>query len=183
MTIQAGQPILAADAFKIVLPDINILNSIPPLSGLQSAAFSIVESSGAGTVKPVIPILSFDASTDEGRMWVFRMPLVTSGSLYVHHKGYMAGANTSKTVCISVQIAALSATDVSATAKVFAGANIKTTTVPNAAGTMWEDSVTLTNADSIAVGDWVCMAVFRDVSEDDAAGDYNMTEISLQQQA
>jgi len=178
MTIATGQDILAADVLALGSGnDVNILSSLPPLSGLQAAPLSFVESSGAGTIKPIIPILSFDDTTDEGRMWVFRAPSTT---LYLHYAGYMAGANTSKTVCIAVQLAAVSPGDTGVTAKVFDTVNTATKTVPDDAGTEFDDTITLTNGDSVAVGDWVCMNVFRDVSADDAAGDFNMSLINIQ---
>ena len=177
MTIQTGQDILAADVVALGgANDVNILTSLPPLSGLQAAPLSVVESSGAGTVKPIIPILSFDDTTDEGRMWVFRAPSTT---LYLHYAGYMAGANTSKTLCMAVQLAAVSPGDTGVTAKVFATVNTAAKTVPDAAGTEFDDTITLTNGDSVAVGDWVCMVVFRDVSADDAVGDFNMKQINI----
>ncbi len=184
MAITTGQDILAADVLKIILPaEININTSFPALSGLQAAGYSVIESSGAGTIKPIIPILSFDDTTDEGRIWIFRMPLITSGSLYLYHAGYMAGANTTKTVKIAAQLAAIGSGDASVAAKVFAAVNSQSKAVPDAAGTYFQDSFVLTNADSITVGDWACLAVFRDVSEDDAVGDYNMTAINLMMQA
>lgn len=185
MPLVTGQDIIVADVIKIIMPaEVNIDSMEPPLSGLQAAAYSVGQSSGAGTIKPQFGMLSFDDSTDEGRMRRFRMPLIGNGdnSIYLHYGGYMAGANTSKTICIAVQLAAVSPGDASMTAKVFAAANSKVKTVPDAAGTYFEDSIELAIDDSVAVGDWVCMVVYRDVSEDDAAGDFNMTQINLQLQ-
>jgi hypothetical protein len=127
--------------------------SIPPLSGVNAAGLSLVESSGAGTHKPVYYILSFDDSTNEGRMWLFRPPSAfTTATLKILY--YMSGANTSKNVGWSATLSAVSDTDTSFTAKVFATTNAGTTACPDAAGTVDEASITLTNGDSIAAGDW-----------------------------
>ena len=179
MTLIPGGEIIVAEVLALLSGgnDVNRFTSLPPLAGLQAAPFSVAESSGAGTTKPLIPMLSFDAATDEGRIWIFR---ATVADMALHYSGYMAGANTSKTVCMVAQLAAISPGDASVTAKVFAAVNSKVKTVPDAAGTQFEDTITLTNDDSVAVGDWVCLVVYRDISEDDAAGDFNMIQINTQ---
>ena len=84
-TQRATSYLVTADNWNEFVDNFNALNSyfrqelpiaggIAPLSGIQAASLSLVESSGAGTAKPVIYMLSFDAATDEGRMWIFRMP-------------------------------------------------------------------------------------------------------------
>ena len=159
-----------------------IQDSIPPLSGLQSAAVQLIESSGAGTNKPVIFEMLCDATTDEGRMWVFRCDrAIVSTSLVIDY--YMKSANVSAKVKFSAQLAALSAGDASATAKVFASANTSNPTVPDAAGTVASSTVTMTNADSIAEGDWVCLVVQRvpsDTTNDTASGDVAIVGLKLQ---
>ena len=145
--------------------------AIPPLSGVQAAGLDIVESSGAGTAKPVIYRLLFDKDTDEGRMWIFRVPDVYVSTPVLKVLYYSTGANASKTFAANAQVACVSDADASMTAKVFAATNAAVTTVPDAAGTLDVASITLTNADSMAAGDWCCLHLWRDVSEDDAAND------------
>jgi hypothetical protein len=146
--------------------------SIAPLSGVNAAALQLIESSGAGTAKPVIYELLFDAATDEGRMWTFRCPNVPAAAPILKFSFRMVSA-TSGNVVFAAQIAAISDADTSVSAKVFASANSATVAVPGAANTQKEATITLTNADSIAKADWVCLILFRDADNgsDTATGD------------
>ena len=153
---------------------------IPPLSGINAAGLSLVESTDAGTYKPAKHILSFDDSTDEGAMWEFRPPQAfTTATLKITY--YMSGANTSKSVGWVAYIAAISDTDTSVTAFAFDSANTGTTTCPDAAGTEDEASITLTNADSLAVGDRAVILIRRNAAvANDATGDCNYTYGEIQ---
>lgn len=153
------------------------LSAVAPLSGVQAAGLSVIESSGAGTAKPVIPIISFDDTTDEGRQFEFNMPSEFTGTLHVKIAYYMAGANVSKTVAWNAQIAAISDTDASVTAKVFGATNQSVVTCPDTAGVEDVASITMINADSVSANDSCILHVWRDVSNDDAAGDAIITGI------
>ena len=57
------------------------------------------------------------------------------------------------------------------------------TTVPATAGHLDEISITLTNADSLAAGDFVLLRISRDASDtvnDDASGDLELRNISIE---
>jgi hypothetical protein len=156
-------------------------DAIPPLSGIAAAALELVESSGAGTAKPVLYQLRFDDAASEGRMWVFRMFwAATAPVLKIAYR--MANANTSDDVVLIAQLAAVSDTDAAMQSKVFAAVNSVTITVPDTANVQDEASITLTNADSIAKGDWACLLLFRDggAGGDTAAGDLILTSAELQ---
>lgn len=166
-------------ALAVYSQPLKLIDSMPPLSDVTAAPIDAVESSGAAP-NPTWLRMPLDASADEGRQWEFILDrrYGTSPTLKVHY--YMAGANTSKTVCFACQIAAVSDADASVTAKVFAAVNTSTVTVPDAAGTEDVATITLTNNDSMAAGDRIMLLLYRDVSEDDAAGDCIVTEIDLQ---
>lgn len=151
-----------------------------PLSGLAAAAYSIVQSSDAGAIKPQYAILSFDASTDEGRMWDGRMARGYGGTLTVSGSFYMASA-TSGDVVLGAQIAAISNTDAGVTGKAFATVNTATVTVPGAAGTEKTFSIAMTNADSIAATDRFVVVFYRDgdAGGDTATGDLQLTALDL----
>lgn len=163
--------------FRQELP---IAGGIAPLSGLNAAALSLVESSGAGTVKPVIYQLSFDDTTDEGRIWIFRMPrgFGVTATLVGSYK--MAGANTDDEVVLAAQLAGISDGDTHST-KVFDTENSLTKTVPDSADESDEFSITLTNFDSIVADDWVCLAFRRDADNgsETAAGDFILTTLAV----
>jgi hypothetical protein len=156
-------------------------DSIAPLSDVTAAPIDLVESSGAAP-NPVWYRMPLDADADEGRQWDFILDRKYIGSpvLKVHY--YMAGANTSDAVVLVCQIAAVSDTDASVTAKVFDAVNTSTTTVPDAAGTEDVASITLTNADSMAAGDRISLLLYRDANAggDTAAGDCVVTGVELQ---
>lgn len=158
---------------------LKLIDSMPPLSDVTAAPVDSVESSGAAP-NPAWLRMLLDASADEGRQWEFILDrrYGTSPTLKIHY--YMAGANTNKTVCFAAQIAAVSDSDTSVTAKPFDTVNSSTVTVPDAAGTEDVASITLTNDDSMAAGDRVMLLLYRDVSEDDAAGDCVVTDVELQ---
>ncbi len=155
-------------------------SGMSPSSGLTAAAFSQVQSSGAGTNKPEWWILSFDAAAIEGRIWQGRVPRGYGSTLTVSGSFYMASA-TSGNVVLGAQIACISDADASVTAKVYATANTSTVAVPAAAGTAKSFSITMTNADSIAAVDRFNLVFYRDGASgsDTATGDLNLTMLDL----
>lgn len=161
--------------------NLSIAAGIAPASGVTAAALELLESTGAGTAKPVLYRLLFDAATDEGRMWVFRVPKNYASTPKLVGSYHMASANTTDDVVLVAQVACVSDGDASHTAKVFAAANSLTQTVPDNAGTSDEFSITLTNADSMAANDWVCIILYRDANAagDTAAGDLCLTSLAL----
>jgi hypothetical protein len=160
---------------------LNVKDSIAPMSGVNAAALELAESSSTATAKPVFYQLRFDDSTNEGRMWITRMNW-TPAAAPVLKIGYrMASNNTSKNVGWVAQLAAVSDGDTSVSAKVFATANTGTTACPDTANVQDVASVTLTNADSVTLGDWVCLFIYRDTSvANDATGDAIVTDVELQ---
>jgi hypothetical protein len=155
-------------------------SGIAPSSGLTSAAFSQVQSSGAGTNKPEYWKLSFDAAAIEGRIWSGRVPRGFGSTLTVNGIFYMASA-TSGSVVLAAQIACVSDTDASVNAKVFDTANSATIAVPAAALKAKQFSITMTTADSIAAGDFFNFVLQRTGSSgsDDAAGDMELIALDL----
>lgn len=155
--------------------------AIPPMSGLQAAGMDLFESSGSAVnnAKPAIYRLLFDKDTDEGREWIFRVPTAYVSTPVLHLLYYSTGANTSKTFAANAMVACGSDGDASFTAKVYAATNQQLVTVPDAAGTLDVVSITLTNADSMAAGDWCNICVWRDVSNDDAANDIAVLAAAL----
>lgn len=149
-----------------------------PLSNLQAAAYSLVASSAGGTPNPQFPILSFDAGTDEGRIWNRTMHRMYAGTLTINGAFYMASA-TSGNVVLAAQIAGISSGDASVTAKAFATVNTATVAVPGSAGTEQSFSITMTNNDSLVAIDRFSLVFMRDANNgsDDAAGDMNLTRL------
>lgn len=167
----------ALDAFfELQLP---LASSIPPMSGVQAAALDLVESSGAGTAKPVMYRLLFDKTTDEGRMWIFRIPRNYGSTPVLTGSYHTTGANTSKKINVNCQVACISDGDASRTAKVFAATNALDVNVPDAAGTEDIFSLTIANADSMAAGDWCCLLLWNDASGGTIGQDWALTSLSL----
>ena len=164
---------------SIFRQELPIAGGIAPLSGIAAASLSLVESSGAGTAKPVIYMLSFDDSTDEGRMWTFRMPRGYGVTAKLVGSYKMAGANVDKDAVLICQVSGVSATDADQDAKVFDSTNSTTERVPALAETAGEFSITLTNFDSIAADDWVCLVLYLDESASNHAGDFQLTSLAV----
>lgn len=142
-----------------ILPDGSATNAAPAIQRVKSSA---------SAPAPYFVQLAFDASTEEWCCFSFRMPADYSSSPVLKVQYKMASA-TSGDVIWGGQIAAVTdgdATDVDA--KAFATANTATVTVPGTAGHIDEASITMTNADSVAAGDFVVVRVYRDA---DAGGD------------
>lgn len=149
-------------------------------SGLTAPASAQVQSSGAGTYKPEFTKLSFDAAAIEGKMWTGRVPRGYGSTLTVDGVMYMASA-TSGNVVLAAQIACVSDADVSVDAKAFAVYNSAIVSVPGAAKTAKTFSITMTNADNIAPGDFFSLVFYRDATNgnDTATGDMELIALDL----
>lgn len=155
-----------------IFPDGSASNAAPQIQPGKSSA---------GPPTPYFLQLAFDASTEEQCMWSFRMPADYSSApvLKVQYKMFSA---TTGGVAFEARIAAVSdgdAQDVDANG--FDAANVGTATVPGTAGHLDEVSITLTNADSLAAGDFVVVYLNRDPAHasDTAAGDCEVVAVAL----
>lgn len=129
------------------------------------------------------PKLLFDDTTDEIVFWTFRMPVNYASAPVLKAFFSMAGANTDDEIVFDCLVMAVSDGDaVDMDADSYDAANAATKTVPDLAGRPDEVSVTLTNEDGVAAGDFVALQVFRDADNvaDDAAGDMEVWVVSLQ---
>lgn len=151
-----------------------------PISGLNAAAYSVVQSSDGGTFKPQYPILSFDASTDEGRMWNRSAPRILGGTVQLSGAYYMGTANAAGTVILAAQFAAVSSGDGTVTAKAFGTIAYGTLTVPTAASVEAAFSFNV-NTDSMAAIDRFTVVFSRDADNagDNAAGDFHLTRLAF----
>lgn len=152
-----------------------------PLSGIQAASYSLVESSGAAVnnIKPIIEMLSFDDSTDEARLWNFQMPRGYGVTATLKGIYKMAGGNVDKDIILKGQLAAVSPTDADMDAKVFAAANSETERVPALAETAGYFEIELAVNDSLVADDWVCLALWVDESASNFAGDFQLTNLAV----
>lgn len=156
-----------------VIPDGSATNAAPALQRAKSSA---------SAPAPYFLQLAFDATTEEWVSFPFQMPAdyASSPVAKLHYK--MASA-TSGDVVWAVQIAAVSDGDSQdVDAKAFGTANSATVTVPGTAGHLDIASVTLTNADSVAAGDFVVVRIARDADAggDTATGDAELVMAAIQ---
>jgi hypothetical protein len=135
------------------------------------------------------PVLSFDASTDETCYWTFIAPQGITGTITVVITYIMASA-TSGTVGFQAQLEAVSdgdTTDLDAGTSFDTVNNSASTTVPGTAGYIDQISITMTNADSIAAGDYARLSVNRDADgsaiTDSATGDAHILSVELRDAA
>ncbi len=134
-----------------------------PLSGVAAAPIEYVESSGAGTQKVTIPQIRFATTPDQARTFHFRLKNEI-GTPILKVKYRMSTSVGSLNVKWSVYVAAISSGDASMSAKVFASVNSQTDVAPATADTTAESSITLSNFDSAAKGDWIDLYLMRDTS-------------------
>lgn len=123
------------------------------------------------------PVLWFDAATDETCCWTRKIPQGWTGTGTLVLTCVMASA-TSGAVGFQLQVEALTAgdaVDTDATTSFDSVNNSASTTVPATAGYPFEISITITNADSLAAGDYVRFQINRDADgsaiTDSATGD------------
>jgi hypothetical protein len=128
--------------------------------------------------------LAFDATTNETCYWTFIAPQGFTGTKTLVVT-YRAASATTGTALFDAAIEAISdgdATDTDA-ASSFATDNTPTAvTVPGTAGYIDQLSITLTNDDSIAVGDYCRLRLNRD-NADTAAGDLHVLAAELRDAA
>lgn len=125
--------------------------------------------------------LAFDASTNEAATFPFVMPQsYGGGTLTLVVTGKMASATTGD-VDLDAEVEARSAGE-ALDADSFDTANsTDNTTVPGTAGLSFEVSITLTNKDSVAVGDLVRLRLTRDAVSDTATGDVEIYGVDLRE--
>lgn len=154
------------------LPDGSASNAAPALLRVKSSA----SAPGAYFLQ-----LAYDNLTVEWACWQFRMP-ADYASAPVAKVQYKMTSATSNGVAWDCRIAAVTdgdSTDVDA--KAFSSANVGTATVPGTAGYIDEVSITLTNADSVAAGDFVVVYLGRATGDagDTATGDAEMLGLAI----
>jgi hypothetical protein len=156
-----------------VLPDGSASNAAPAIQRVKSSA----SAPGVYFLQ-----LAFDATTEEWVTWAFRMPADYSSAPVAKVQYKMASATTGG-VTWDVRVSATSDGDAQdVDAQDFGSANTGSATVPGTAGHLDEISVTLTNADSLAAGDYVVIRLARAVGDggDTATGDAEMLALNLQ---
>lgn len=157
-----------------VLSDGSASNAAPAIQRVQSSGSS---------PKPHFLQLAFDATTQEYCQWQFRLPsnYASSPVLKVQYK--MASA-TSGGVVVEAKVLAVTdgdSTDVDAAT--YSTANTSGgSTVPGTAGYLKEISLTLTNVNSWAAGDFVSLLLSRAPGDanDTATGDMEVVTVSLE---
>jgi len=128
------------------------------------------------------PVLLFDADTDETAYWTFVVWQGVSGALSVKIH-YICVNATSGTAAWQAAVEAISdgdSTDLDSTTS-FDTQNAGTGTVPGTIGYPDVISITLTNDDSIAAGDYCRIAVNRDVSADSVSNDLALIAVEIQE--
>ena len=122
------------------------------------------------------PVLAFDAATDETCYWTFIAPQGITTPIKAVVTYVMASA-TSGLVDFEGAVEAVSdgdAVDLDATTSFDTANTITAPTVPGTAGYIDQFTITLTNNDSIAAGDYVRFRLVRDANDgtnDTATGD------------
>jgi hypothetical protein len=131
------------------------------------------------------PALAFDAAANETCQWTGVAPQGLTGTLTALIYYIMASATSGDTDW-DVALEAVTSGD---TTDLDAGDSFDTinsqdnTTVPAVAGRLGVISVTLTNADSIAAGDYFRLQLTRDAANDTAAGDAYVLGVELRDAA
>ncbi|MGW4411153.1 hypothetical protein ACWEJ6_44480 [Nonomuraea sp. NPDC004702] len=150
------------------LPDGSASNAAPAIQRVKSSA---------AAPTPYLMQFAFDAATREQVMWNFRMPS-DYGSTPVLKVQCKTSATSGNTI-FEGRIAAVTPADaIDVNTKAFAAANASSATaVPASARRLFEISITLTNADSLAAGDFVVVYLAR--AADNASDTVDATDIEV----
>lgn len=130
------------------------------------------------------PVLAFDASTAETAYWTIKIPQGFTGTMTAVVQYIMASATSGK-VDFTGALEAVSdgdAVDLDATTSVDTANAITAPTVPGTAGYIDEFSITMTNKDSAAAGDYARFVLTRDATDatnDTATGDCYVLSVEL----
>lgn len=133
------------------------------------------------------PVLAFDATTQETCQWTGVAPQGLTGALTAVITYIMASATTGGVV-FGVALEAISdgdATDLDAGDSFDTDNENADLTVPGTAGHIDQISITLTNADAMAAGDYFRLRLRRDPADvnDDATGDCYVLSVELRDAA
>jgi hypothetical protein len=162
-----------------IFPDASTNNAAPSLQRVKSS-----DTASSTNTAPYFLQLAYDATADESAMWSFYMP-GDYASAPVLDVLYKMTSATSGSVRFEGRLAAVTDGDTTdADAKAFATTNSAGDTVPaTTAGKIGGFSITLTNADSLAAGDFVIVQLRRDADgttgTDDATGDCEVVAVRL----
>lgn len=159
--------------------ELSIMAAQAPIAGLTAASIEVAQSS-TDTISPQFYHLSFDGSSDEGRMWNFNVPsgYVDTPKLVV--KFYLSSSDTAgNTVIFDAQVAAISSSDSGINTKVFDSANEGTTSIVGNAYVVEEQTITLTNDDSMTANDLVSLALWRHASTDSCNVDAHVNYVGF----
>lgn len=165
----------------VVLP---IGAGMPPDGSATNLAPAIQRvKSSASAPAPYFLQAAMDAAQEEHLIWSFRMPADYASGPVVKIQFKMASATTGNVVMNS-RIAAITpgdATDADAKAWATVNASAATAVPATTAGKVGEISITMTNADSLAAGDFVALSVSRDGASgsDTATGDLELIAVAL----
>ena len=131
------------------------------------------------------PALAYDASTNESAQWSGIAPQGLTGALTAVIT-YMMASATSGDIDWDVSLEAVTdgdAVDLDAGDSFDTVNSTDNTTVPGTAGYIDQVTVTLTNADSIAAGDYFRLRVTRDAASDTSTGDALLLSVELRDAA
>lgn len=134
------------------------------------------------------PYLGFDATADESCDWTFIAPQGLTGTITVVIT-YRAASATTGAIRWEALLEAITDGDSVDTdsASSFDSTNSNGATVPGTAGHIDQISITMTNADSIAAGDYCRLRINRDANgttgTDDATGDAQVLAVELRDAA
>lgn len=131
------------------------------------------------------PILKFDATTNETARWTTVVPVGWTPPITAVIQ-YICGVNTGD---IDVDVSVEAITPNADTVILGSSTSFDTTnssdnnTVPGTAGYLGSITVTLTNHDSSAVGDYIRFSLIRDAASDTAADTMNFLQMEIKDSA
>lgn len=151
----------------------------PASAEFPSSNFAALGQDGQGRM-----YLAFDGSTAESCYWTFVAPAQMTGALTLIVT-YRAASATSGTALFEAAIEAISdgdTVDTDATSSFATDNTPSAVTVPGTAGYIDQLSITITNDDGIAAGDYCRLWLARDMA-DSASGDLHVLAVEMRDAA
>lgn len=133
-----------------------------------------------------VSVLDFDASTDEAAIWTFVMPQAYAGGTLKAYLHFTMSTATTGNVVLQAAVEAIADAEAAGSDSFDTVNNSGQIAVPGAAGTLEIASITLTNKDSVNVGERVRIKINRDADStsdtDDATGDLELHAVEIREE-
>lgn len=159
--------------------ELNIQASLPMLVTGGTTSGAEIQSYG-GTPAPQVYQMRMGGTVVSGRCWSFSLPPNYASTPYLEIGFNTGTASTAgSTVIFGVQVAAVGNGDTGISTKSFAAAQYGTVTIAGTSYTKNMGTISISNTDSMAAKDKLCLYLFRNGTADTNNNDILVTDVNF----